>query len=177
MEALCFYCTNNNKILPIKIWIKCHSITIWREARFFLKKVAIFYKIKQFIWPLKYTKLFPEGKIVKFICKHQLSSEQAVRFVLNCREEFWMCKMLASLIILHNSFRLETQVHFYFHSVVTHTVLCRLFFDHYLCSDSSKVVSLLFFVVFWTQVLLVFSLPVKHFHIIPEKFSSLIRKR
>lgn len=43
-----------------------------------------------------------------------------------------MCKMLASLIILHNSFRLETQVHFYFHSVVTHTVLCRLFFDHYL---------------------------------------------
>ena len=46
-----------------------------------------------------------------------------------------MCKMLASLIILRNSFRLETQVHFYFHSVVTHTVLCRLFFDHYLLTQ------------------------------------------
>lgn len=34
MEAL-LYCTNDNKILPIKIWIVI-SITIRREARFIL---------------------------------------------------------------------------------------------------------------------------------------------
>lgn len=91
-------------------------------------------------------------------------------------EEFWMCKMLASLFILCNSFRLETQVHFYFNSVVTHTVLCCLFSDHYLLTQI-PVKSCFFAVLFWTQVLLVFSLPVKHCHIIPWEVFQFIKEK